>query len=235
MADNTDFFKEEEQKAQAEIEKIKLGEAEYDPKELEEMVAKGKKVDEYQKKYNTDFDKAWSSYGKTTQENKALREELEAVKAQRSSNPQPQVTGELTEDQIQMAREQAKKIGIVTQGDLDQWYQTRRSSEKLLDECGNLEGTITGDDGRPKFSTKEILDYMVETGIKNPEKAYKDKYEKELDGWKQAELAKSKGQYMPTLSELGKKTSTPAQIKITKDNIAQMVNEELWGSHGNQE
>jgi DNA repair ATPase RecN len=76
MADDK-FFQEEEQKAQEEIEKIKLGEVEYEPKELESYVEKGKRLDEFAKKYNTYPDKAWSAYGKTTQENKALKEQLE--------------------------------------------------------------------------------------------------------------------------------------------------------------
>jgi hypothetical protein len=233
MADNKNDFFSEEQKAQEEIEKIKLGDAEYEPKELESYIEKGKKVDEYTKKYNTDFDKAWSSYGKTTQENKALKEELETLKTQQQKREQVQTSGELTDDQIALAREQARKIGIVTQGDLDTFYNQRRSAEKLLEECAGLEGQVDGSDGRPKFKSEEILHHMADTGIKNPMKAYKDKFETELDTWKTSELNKSKGQVMPTLN-IGGQTKTPAQIKVTKDNIAQLVNEELWGKD-NQE
>jgi hypothetical protein len=193
----TDEFFQEEEKAQEELEKIKIGEVEYEPKELESFIEKGKKVDEYQKKYNTDFDKAWSSYGKTTQENKALKEQLEQLQSQTQQRQSTQ-TGDLSDEQIQQAREQAKKIGIVTQGDLDAWYQSRRSAEKLLEECKGYEGEISGDDGRPKFNSEEILNHMADTGIKNPLKAYKDKYETELDSWKQKELNKEKGSSLPT-------------------------------------
>ena len=229
MADNKDFFAEEEQKAQEEIEKIKLGEIEYDPKELEELVQKGKKVDEYSKRYNTDFDKAWSSYGKTTQENKTLKEELEKIKSSATAHQQIQNNGELTDEQIQQAREQARKIGIVTSGDLESWYTQRRSAERLLEECSKLESETTGEDGRPKFNTEEILQHMQETGIKSPFKAYKDKYEKELEVWKDSELNQAKGINMPTLSPTGQGNKTPANIKVTKDNIGSLVSEALFG------
>jgi hypothetical protein len=226
--DDKKFFEEEEQKAQEEIEKIKIGEAEYDPKEVESYIEKGKKVDEYTKKYNTDFDKAWSSYGKTTQENKALKEELEQVKSQAQARQEVQ-TGDLTEAQIQQAREQAKKIGIVTQGDLDTWYTSRRAAEKLLEDCNALQEEVNGEDGRPKFTTEEMLQHMQETGIKNPMKAYKDKYETELDNWKQSELNKEKGSSLPTLNT-GGGAKQPKSIPVTKENIGQLVREQLWGN-----
>lgn len=233
MADDTNNFFQEEQKAQEELEKIKIGEVEYDPKELEAYVEKGKKVDEYTKKYNTDFDKAWSSYGKTTTENKQLREELDKLKAETQTRQQVAAPGELSEEQIQQAREQARKIGIVTQGDLDNWYQSRRAAEKLLEECGTHEQEINGEDGRPKFVTEEILTHMQETGIKSPIKAYKDKYETELDKWKESELGKERGHVLPTLSTPSLASKQPSQPKVTKDNLQQMIREQLEA--GNQE
>jgi hypothetical protein len=234
MAPKTDdnFFSEQEEKAQEELEKIKVGENEYEPKEIEDYIAKGKKVDEYQKKYNTDFDKAWSSYGKTTQENKALKEQLEQLQSQTQQRQSTQV-GELSDEQIAQAREQAKKIGIVTQGDLDSWYQSRRSAEKLLEECKGYEGEIKGDDGRPKFDSEEILNHMAETGIKNPLKAYKDKYETELDAWKQSELNKEKGSSLPTLTTTTS-VRQPKSPTVTKDNIGQLIREQIWGAEANE-
>jgi len=230
MADNTDFFADEEKKAQEELDKIKLGETEYDPTELQALVDKGKKVDEYQKKYNTDFDRAWSSYGKTTQENKRLQEELETLRKAQEVVPQ-QGSGQLTEDQKIQARTALQDIlggKPMTDKELDSWYQQRRAGEKLLEECNSLQTEIPGDDGRPKFETQEILNHMAETGIRDPMKAYKDKYETELDSWKNTELGKQKGQQLPTLMPTGA-TRQPTNPKVTKDNIQQMIREELWG------
>jgi hypothetical protein len=226
------FFQDEEQKAQEEIEKIKIGEAEYDQKELEGYIEKGKKVDEYTKKYNTDFDKAWSSYGKTTQENKALKEELERTKKEVQSHREVQ-TGDLTDEQIQQAREQARKIGILTQGDLDSWYSSRRAAEKLLEECATQQEEVNGEDGRPKFVTEEILKHMEETGIKNPMKAYKDKFETELDNWKQSELNKEKGNTFSTMTTTSA-TKQPKAVPVTKDNLGQLIREQLYGSDSHE-
>jgi uncharacterized damage-inducible protein DinB len=230
MADKLDFFAEEEQKAQEEIQKIKLGDTEYEPTELEQMVAKGKKVDEYEKKYNTDFDKAWSGYGKATQENKTLKEELESLRQAQSVSPQPNYQ-QLTEDQKIQARTALSDIlggKPMTDKELDNWYQNRRAGERLIDECKELAGEIDGSDGRPKFDVDEVLGHMKETGIRDPMKAYKDKYEPELDVWKQSELSKSKGMTLPTLSPSGV-TKQPANVKISKDNIQELIREELWG------
>ncbi len=228
---NDQFFQEEE-KAEEALEKIKIGEKEYDSKELEDYIEKGKKVDEYTKKYNTDFDKAWSSYGKTTQENKRLQEELDELRKQAEIRQSVEI-GELSQQQIEQAREQAKKIGIVTQGDLDAWYTSRRAAEKLLEDCRALEDEVNGEDGRPKFTTEEMLAHMQETGIKNPMKAYKDKYETELDTWKQSELNKGKSSTLPTLTTTGAKQ--PKTVVVTKENIGELVREQLNMGVQNQE
>jgi regulator of replication initiation timing len=224
------FFQEEEQKAQEELDRIKIGEVEYESKELEELVGKGKRLDEFAKKYNTDPDKAWSAYGKTTQENKELKLELDRLREQVKFQSGAQA--ELTQDQIQAAKDQLKNLGVVTREGLDQWYQERRSGERLLDECKSYEEEISGDDGRPKFVTNDILTHMAETGMKNPLKAYKDKFEKELDAWKESELNKEKGSVLPTLTTTTAKQ--PKTVPVTKDNLGQLIREQLYGSQNNE-
>jgi hypothetical protein len=224
MADDKSFFQEEEQKAQDELEKIKIGENEYDTKELESFIEKGKKVDEYTKKYNTDFDKAWTLYGKTTQENKSLKEELETL---RQTAIQPQ-SGDLTVEQIQQAKAQLEKIlggRVVIDKELDERISQREAGKELLTECKGYEKDIDGSDGRPKFDTTDLLQYMQETGVRKPMQAYKLKYESELDAWKQSELNKEKGTNLPTLSTQTNKQ--PARVTITKDNIGDLIREQL--------
>jgi hypothetical protein len=232
MAD--DKFFEEEQKAQEEIEKIKIGEVEYEPKELESLVEKGKKVDEYTKKYNTDFDKAWSSYGKTTGENKDLKAELEKLKTQIQFQQGGQ-SGALTDEQKAQAKQQLQDIlggRVITDKELDSTLAQREAGRELLKDCKDQEREIDGSDGRPKFVTEEILAHMQETGIRNPLKAYKDKFENELDTWKQSELNKEKGSNLPTLTSMGEKQ--PKKVVVTKENIGELIREQL-NSGGNQE
>jgi len=231
MAD--DKFFQEEQKAQEEIEKIKIGEAEYDQKELESYIEKGKKVDEYTKKYDTDFDKAWSLYGKTTGENKELKAKLEQLQQQVQTQQAP--IGALTEEQKAQARQQLQEImggRIIVDKDLDTTLSQREAGKALLDDCKDKESEIDGSDGRPKFVTNDILAYMQETGFRNPLKAYKDKYENELDVWKQSELNKEKGSNLPTLTSMGEKQ--PKKVSVTKENIGELIREQL-NSGGNQE
>src|SRR4030042_759119 len=99
----------------------------------------------------------------------------------------------------------------------------RREGEKLLDDCKDMEGEIDGKDGRPAFKTKEILDHMVLTGIKNPMKAYKDKYEIEIDKWKEQQLrgAKPRGLFTEPSSTAGSKQ--PPNVRVTRDNLDAMV------------
>jgi hypothetical protein len=234
MPDKTDNFFQEEEKAQEELEKIKIGEAEYDAKELEGYIEKGKKVDEYTKKYNTDFDKAWSSYGKTTQENKELRVELERLKQQVQFQKGGQ-DGELTEEQKTQVRKSLQDIlggNIITDKELDSTLAQREAGRALLSECKSHELDIDGTDGRPKFVTADILRHMEETGIRNPMKAYKDKFESELDTWKQSELNKEKGSVLPTLSSMG--TKQPKTVPVTKDNIGQLIREQLNVGEGHE-
>jgi hypothetical protein len=187
-------------------------------------------VDEYTKKYNTDFDKAWSSYGKTTGENKDLKAKIERLEQQvqlQQSGP----TGALTEEQKVQARQQLQEIlggRVITDKDLDTTLSQREAGRELLSDCKTKEIEIDGSDGRPKFVTNDILGYMQETGIRNPLKAYKDKFEKELDTWKQSELFKAKSPNMPTLTTQSDKQ--PKTVAVTKENIGQLIKEQLWGN-----
>ncbi len=89
-----------------------------------------------------------------------------------------------------------------------------------------IEGEINGEDGRPKFTQDEIINYMSETGIKKPLAAYKDKFEKELEAWQTQQLsAKPKG--METLKPAGQ--PEPKQPKVNRDNLTQMISEAMYG------
>lgn len=50
----------------------------------------------------------------------------------------------------------------------------------LLADCKALERVYDGSDNKPVFNTKEILDYMEESGISSPEYAFMDLYNDEF-------------------------------------------------------
>jgi len=235
-----DFFKQEEpvvpEVPQEPVvpEKIKVGEKEYTQEELSKVVGLGELGQEMETKYNTKIDKVWPEYTRTTQELKALKEEKARAESERLNQRQNQ--GEqLSDDEIaRQARDQARKLGLVTKEDLETYIDTRVSqreeARELLNDCKNYEQEFSGKDGRPAFKTQEILEYMDETGIKNPEKAYKVKYEEQIDSWKEQQIKKAKpsGLYTEESSAAGNKE--PREIRPTRDNLDQLVRDALGGN-----
>lgn len=219
-----------------ETQKIKLGETEYTQDELNEMVGFAKNVREQEAKYNTKFDKVWPEYSRSQTELKRLKDELDEARKPRVEVPQDQ------QAEIERARTAAKQLGILTKDDLkelgivtknefDQYYKVQRATEKLLEKADDLEKELNGSDGRPAFKRGEILQFMNDTGIQDMNIAYKIKYESELDTWKDSKLAGAKKLGMSTI-ESGAKggvSKEPPQVRITKDNLNQMMQEALEG------
>jgi hypothetical protein len=225
-----DFFKKQDEEQQDEVEKIKIGDEEYDASQLEEALKRAKEIDELEKKYNTKVDKVWPEYGKSQNRLKEMEAELEQLRGQAT---QPQQT-EYSPDQISQAREAAKKIGLVTDDAFVEnlskhfrnLYRQEREAEKLLETGTDLQAKIDGSDGRPKFVLEEILEHMSETGIKDLEKAYKDKYENELDQWKTKQLNRQKLTFVSN-DNATVTNREPEAIKITEDNIESLIREGL--------
>lgn len=234
-----DFFgRENENKEEVEnLEegKIKLGDKEYSQEELDALVGLGQKAREYEKRYNTDFEKAWSAYGRTTQENAELKRQLEQAEIEKSKPRLP----EDQEEQARLAREAAKKIGlltrddlaelgIVTEKDFSNYYKKTREAEQILNGVLALEKEYNGTDGRPRFVATDMLEYMRDTGIQDPKAAYKIRYEEALDTWRQTQMDKVKkpGLVTETGSTAGSKQ--PPKVKVTSDNLSQLLAEQLY-------
>ena len=56
---------------------------------------------------------------------------------------------------------------------------------------------------------------MEESGIKNVELAYKDKFEPEFDKWKESQLEKMKNGEMKTLDASNAGSKVPEPLKLT--------------------
>lgn len=226
LQDNTEETPVEET---AEAEKIKIGEREFTQDELNEKIGLAERVTDLESKYNTKFDSVWPEYGRS--QNKV--KELEAKIAEMGQ--QKQETGQVDPGTRQEAIKQARALGIltnedpvVTKAEFRQMYQQEQETERLLGTLGNYEKEITGKDGRPKFDKIDVLEYMRDTGIKDPMQAYKIKYETQLDQWKTSELgkAKSRGMYTSTATPGNKQ---PMDVRPTKDNLHQLVSEAMLG------
>jgi vacuolar-type H+-ATPase subunit I/STV1 len=212
-------------------EKIKIGEEEFSQDELKDLIGKGKFAKEVEEKYNTKLDKVWPEYTRTTQELKALKEEKEEWQRQQSSlKPQ----SELTEDEtIQQAKEQARKLGLLTVDDVNEkvnaYVEQREKAKEILNTCSKLEGEFDGKDGRPKFETQSMLEFMRDEGIKDPAKAYKLKYENEIDQWKDQQIAGAKKKGIYTEGGSGGNKEPPV-VKLNKDNLMEALTESLYSS-----
>lgn len=231
-----DFFKEEPKEEKIEApEKFKVGEKEYSQDELSELVGLGEIGREAEKKFNTKLDKVWPKFGEMKNREKELEAQLEELKAKKEEAPQ----NELSQESISQAREAAKKIGIVTEDQFDNYldkrfrskYLQERAAERLIEDCEDFEKKFDGKDGRPAFKKEEILNHMMETGIKDPELAYKTKFETEIDAWKEQQFGSMKKPGITTQTEsTGMKLPEPR--KITDSNLRSALEESLYPSRG---
>lgn len=229
--EESDFFKEDEQKEESNIEKIKLGDREYTQDELTELVGLGEKTREIESSMNTKIDRVYPEYTKSQQRLKEYENKLREIEEAKSRAP------ELNEDSIRQAREAAKKIGIVTEDAFTDFmgkhfrnfFIQERAAEKLVEECQDLEGKYNGNDGLPKFKTEKVLEWMKENGSRNPEQAYKMMNEKEIDDWKARKLAESKRQGLVTETSGEAGGKIPPKVSVNRDNIEELMREALEG------
>lgn len=228
-----DFFDKTDDEGNDLPSTFKIGEKEYTQEQVESMVSKAQQVEELEGKYNTKLDRVWPEYGKSQNELKSLKEELEQLRIQ-AQQPPVREEGDLSEEQIRIAQEQARKIGILTQSDFDKmmeqkfesYYSKQRFAEKLIEDGHRYESEINGSDGRPKFVLEEVLEYMAETGHKDLMKAYKDKYDSQIEDWKAQQLKNARPQPFSTQDSTFSNRE-PSPIKPTKANIYDLVDEGL--------
>lgn len=219
-----------------EVGKIKLGEAEYAPEDLQGMVALASKVKEFEEKSGTDFDGLTSEFGKRAQTIGELRKKLEERKAK--AIEKKLATGKkLSQKELdRQARIEAKRLGLVTEKSLKEMFDKmatqREAGRDLLRKCGKLEKKEDGTKGKPAFKTKDMLDYMAESGIRNPQDAYDLKFKKELAKWREEQLSKRRPGGLVTEETSTAGGKEPKRVKPTKDNLAQLVREELYGKGG---
>ena len=226
---------EESQEKEETIEKIKVGKDEYTADELSSLVNLGKIGQEAEKKWGTPIDKVYPAFTKKSQELKELKEKAEAD--EKAGVAKKAEAGEqLSEEEtVQQALDQAEKMGIATTRKLSEAIRKEvlaiLEGKDLLSTCKDLETEISGSDGRPAFKTQDILTHMQETGIRNPEKAYKDKFETQIDKWKQEQLEKAKPEGLITEGASGAGGGkTPPQKKLVgEDALRGAVRETLWG------
>lgn len=212
---------------------IEINGRQYSQDDLNSLIGLGEQTRELESKWNTKIDRLMPEYTKTTQELAELRRaENERLKAQEDAKK----LQEQPADDNQLELEETKKLlkgkfGVITEDEFEtrfkQRYTVERQAERLYDQLTNLASDINGEDGRPKFDSDEILSYMQTTGIPNPEAAYKFKYEKELDAWKEKQIQSVKKPGLFTQDSGNSIVKQPPTVKLTKDNLINAIKETM--------
>lgn len=230
MADDL-FDKPEEkvetpQEPESEVEKVKVGEQEFTQDELTTLIEKGKFAREIEEKQNIKLDKVWPGHQELSNKVKAYEQEIENLKQAKTATKVEEGVALTEAEQIAQAKAEAKRLGIVTVDDVDSYVERkleareiRQDTQAVVESFGEKYGIKT-DEGT-------LLNHMVETGIRNPEKAAKDLYEDKIDAWKekQIESVKKPGMVTDTTSSAGAKQ--PQVEAVTKDNFFAKIDEVL--------
>lgn len=211
---------------QPEITKVKVGDHEYTNDELSELVGLGSRAKEIGVSHGG-FDNFVSEYGRTKNNIGELKKQIEDLQKQ-------QTTGVITqtgEDQLEQAREAARKLGLVLKDDLEnfsqEYYTNRRAGEKLLESCQELETEIDGADGRPKFEIQKVLEFMKENpGFKDPKRAYEAMNLDQIAEWKVEHIRKSKGKGISTITDT-QSHKQPSEVRPNNSNLLDLVSEAM--------
>lgn len=161
--------------------------------------------------------------GELIRENKSLREQLEGPDEEPKTPliPQAPVTGDTPE--LQRARDFLKNLGYAPASEIKETVKDEiqgMEARMILDsEKMRLESSYNGSDGRPKYDHESVMKHARQTGIYNPEAAYKNLYEAELLDWaiKNAQGSGSTFVEKPTSS------AAPETGQLTRESIARIL------------
>jgi len=109
-------------------------------------------------------------------EQKMAQIEAERLEREQRANLSPEQ--QVQEEQAKKAREALKKLGVITQEDLQQIQQQEAAKNMFISEMNRLESTYKGEDGMPKFVPEKVAEFMDNqrakgNDISDPETAYK--------------------------------------------------------------
>jgi len=227
--------KKVEEVVEEEVEKIKLGDEEFTHDQLKRLVDLGKIGVEAEEKYNTSLDKVWPEFGKKSNQLREYEEKFAHLEEERNKPQLP----ENEQQAIEEARAAARKLGLTLDEDVEgkvgaklekefrNYYLREKSAERLLEETSHLEKEIDGSDGRPKFNSTEVLEFMKENpGFKKPIDAYEAKYKSETDEWRANQIVKAKKGIVTNNDNLGV-DKQPPEVRVTSANLDQLIRESL--------
>lgn len=213
-----------------EPEKIKLGEAEYTQEELNELVKLGGIAKEYEEKWDRKVDTIYPKYLEATRKLSELEKQIEEQKTEA-----PTVEPGSPDEVKKQAISQAKELGLVTVEDINNYIDARIQGVQLREDIKGLIDDAK-EKGTPVPNEEDLLNYMAESGVRNPEKAYKLMYEEQLDSWKEEQLKKIKPEGLKTQpqSTAGNTKMPEPKIATNKEELAAQLRAYLQGQGGNE-
>lgn len=189
------FFKEEEQ--EEEIEKIKVGETEFAPEELEELVGKAQSIGDFEKKQGQTWEDVTKSWGKRGERIGEYKKQIEEYEEKIKSLENPPEQEEVDKEKIKAkVIAEANEFGLLTRDEakkmFEDYYQQSRSGEKILAKVNKVLRKAKKD-GNPTTEPEKLLEFMRDpANPADPAKAYKMMFEDELDEIKQRKLQSMK-------------------------------------------
>ena len=133
------------------------------------------------------------------------------------------------------------KLGVDVEKNFEPQYELMPDKKKTLDQLKNewraqAEKNVRMELGladiarqeNVTISEEELVEHMAQTGIRNPQKAYNDKFEPEIDKWKQSKLDSVKKPGMVTEEESTAGSKQPPKVALTKDNLGDHLEEVLF-------
>jgi len=232
---NDDFFDEGQEtleQKQETPEKVKIGEKEYSQDELSGLVGLGEKAKELEDKWNTKIDRLYPEYTKKSQKLSEYEDKMKAFEEEKSKSEQEQLTkksteGELSpEEQAKLIKQELGKYGVVTKDDIFKYIADFNQGQQLINDIDKIAEEAKAD-GKPNVTRQELVDYMDENGVKNPNAAYKLMFESELKEWEAKQIGKIKRPGLVTEEGSTAGSKSPAPVKVTKDNLAQLLSAAL--------
>jgi hypothetical protein len=226
----TDEENKQEEKEVEVSDKIKLGDVEYTQDELNDLVGLGKIAREAEEKYNIKVEGMWPKFQQTINENVKFREQIEESS---KAHEQEQIIkkanegAELSEEeQLKLAADKLRSMGFYTGEDVAKEFANLMAGRELLSDVNKLINEQS-EAGNPKTSAEDLLAYMQENGIKNPQSAYKLKFEAELDAIRERKLGESKKDDFPTEGGSAAGMKEPTKNPITRANLTDALSDVL--------
>ena len=218
--------KTEEKVEEAVPEPIKLGEKEYSQEDLQRLVGLGEQATELESRWDTKLDRLMPEYSKSREELKTLKEQAE-IKAEAIIEKKEAAGEELGEaEKAKIVRDELKKHKVVFEDDLENYYQNRRGGEQFLERTESVI-TKAATEEKPKVTAENLLTFMKERGIAQPEDAYELMFKTELRNIEMKKLQGIKPAGIDTGTGSTAGAKIPQSVTVTKDNLSDMLGEVL--------